>query len=174
MIRSANGKTPRIAESAWVSEAAYVVGDVEIGENSSVWPGAVIRGDLASIKIGSYTVIQDNCVIHAGSPFNPPGDAVIGDRVHIGHGAVINCIRIGNNVLIGMNATLLHDAEIGNDCIIAGGCVVRRGVQIPDRSFVSGVPGEIKGQATPQQLQWTERGPKTYSDLAKQYKEQGL
>ena len=112
MIRSVNGKTPKIAESAWVSEAAYVVGDVEIGKNSSVWPGTIIRGDLASIKIGKNTIIQDNCVIHAGSPFNPPGDAVIGDKVLIGHGAVINCSMIGNNVLIGMNATLLHD-EIG-------------------------------------------------------------
>ena len=174
MIRSVNGKTPRIAESAWVSEAAYVVGDVEIGENSSVWPGAVIRGDLASIKIGNYTVLQDNCVIHSGSPFNPPGDAVIGDKVHIGHGAVINCIRIGNSVLIGMNATLLHEAEIGNFCIIAAGCVITRGVKIPARSFVTGVPGEIRGRASSRQLEWTERGPHTYASLARQYKEQGL
>ena len=80
MIRSFNGKTPRIAGSAWVSEAAYVVGDVEIGENCGVWPGAVIRGDVAAIKIGSFTTVQDNCVIHSGSPFNPPGDAVIGEN----------------------------------------------------------------------------------------------
>jgi len=66
MIRSVNGKAPRIAESAWVSEAAYVVGDVEIGEKTGVWPGAVIRGDLASVKIGNNTTVQDNCVIHAG------------------------------------------------------------------------------------------------------------
>lgn len=174
MIRSFDGKTPRIAGAAWVSEAAYVVGDVEIGENSSVWPGAVIRGDLASIKIGRDTTIQDNCVIHSGSPYNPPGDAVIGDNVHIGHGAVINCRRIGDNVLIGINATILHDAEVGNFCIIAGGCVVMRGVKIPDRSFVAGVPGQILGQASPQQLQWTQHGPRTYAELARRYREQGL
>lgn len=174
MIRSVNGKTPRIAESAWVSEAAYVVGDVEIGENSGIWPGVVIRGDFASVKIGKNTVIQDNCVVHAGSPFNPPGDAIIGDNVIVGHGAVINCRKIGNSVLIGMNATLLHDAEIGDLCIIAGGCVIMRGTKIPDMSFVAGVPGQILGQSTPQQLLWTQRGPQTYAKLAKQYKEQGL
>jgi len=81
---------------------------------------------------------------------------------------------IGNNVLIGMNATLLHDAEIGNYCIIAGGCVITRGMKIPDRSFVTGIPGKIQGQATLQQLEWTQHGPQTYAELAKQYKEQGL
>ena len=174
MIKSVNGKTPKIGESSWVSEAAYVVGNVEIGENCGVWPGAVIRGDLASIKIGNYVTIQDNCVVHSGSPFDPPGDAVIGDKVHIGHGAIINCVKIGNSVLIGMNATILNEAEIGNFCIIAAGCVVMRAMKIPDRSFVAGVPAEIVGEATEQQLKWTEHGPRTYARLAKQYKDQGL
>ena len=174
MIKSVSGKTPKIAKSAWVSEAAYVVGDVEIGENSSVWPGTVIRGDINSIKIGKNTTIEDNCVIHSGSPFNPHADALIGDSVLIGHGAVVNCCKIGSNVLIGMNATLLHDTEIGNFCIIAAGCVVMQGMKIPDRSFVAGVPGEIQGEASSQQLLWTQRGPQTYGELAKQYKEQGL
>ena len=120
-MKSFNGKTPRIAESAFVSEAAYVVGNVEIGENSSVWPGAVIRGDFGSIKIGNNTTVEDGCVIHAGSPETIMKNLTIGDNVHIGHGAVINCQRIGNKVLIGMNATLLHDAEIGSQCIIGAG-----------------------------------------------------
>ncbi len=102
MIRSFNGKTPKIAESAFVSEAAYVVGDVEIGENSSVWPGAVIRGDFGSIRIGKNTAVEDACVIHSGSPTTLTADVTIGNNVHIGHGAVINCLRIGNKVLIGM------------------------------------------------------------------------
>jgi carbonic anhydrase/acetyltransferase-like protein (isoleucine patch superfamily) len=172
MIRSFNGKTPKIAESAFVSEAAYVIGDVEIGENSSVWPGAVIRGDSGNIKIGNNTSIEDNCVIHSGLP--PSGDVTIGDKVHIGHGAVINCRRIGNNVLIGMNSTILHDAEIGSFCIIGANCLVKQGMKIPDRSFVAGVPGEIKGEVSPQQLWWVEEGPKIYAELTKQYKEQGL
>lgn len=176
MIRSLGGKTPKIAESAFVSEAAYVIGDVEIGENSSVWPGAVIRGDFGSIKIGKNTAIEDNCVIHAGTPSTPSyrEDVTIGDNVHIGHGAVINCRRIGSNVLIGMNSTILHDAEIGDFCIIGAGCLVRQGMKIPDKSFVAGVPGEIKGEASPEQLWWVEEGPQIYVELVKRYKEQGL
>ena len=109
MVKSFNGKSPRVAESAFVSENAYVVGDVEIGEDSNVWPGAVIRGDFGRISIGADTSVEDNCVIHSGTPFSLVGDVVIGDRVLIGHGAVLNGRKIGNNVLVGMNATLLHD-----------------------------------------------------------------
>lgn len=174
MIRNLGSKTPKIAESAFVSEAAYVIGDVEIGENSSVWPGAVIRGDFGNIKIGNNTAIEDNCVIHSGTPSAPIGEVTIGDRVHIGHGAVINCRKIGNNVLIGMNSTILHDAEIGDFCIIAAGCLVSQGMKIPDNSFVAGVPGEIKGKASPQQLWWVKQGPQGYAELAEQYKQQGL
>ena len=87
MIRSFNGMTPKIAQSAFVSEAAYVVGDVEIGEESSVWPGAVIRGDFGKIWIGDNTAVEDACVIHSGSPNTPVWDVTIGDNVHIGHGA---------------------------------------------------------------------------------------
>ena len=177
MIRSFSGKTPKIAQSAFVSEAAYVVGNVEIGENSSVWPGAVIRGDFGKIKIGSNTAVEDNCIIHSGSPSSPTppiSDVTIGDNVHIGHGAVINCRRIGNNVLIGMSATILHDAEIGNFCIIGACCLVSQGMQIPDKSFVVGIPAKVKGEATPEQLFWVEEAPKTYVELAKQYKQEGL
>ena len=176
MIRSLGGTTPKIAESAFVSEAAYVIGDVEIGENSSVWPGAVIRGDFGSIRIGNNTTIEDNCVIHSGTPSTPSyrEDVTIGDNVHIGHGAVVNCRRIGNNVLVGMNATILHDAEIGDSCIIGASCLVSQGMHIPDKSFVVGVPGEIKGEVSSQQLWWVEQAPQIYVELIKQYKEQGL
>ena len=102
MIRSFNGKTPKIHETAFVSEAAYIIGDVELGENSSVWPGAVIRADLGKITIGKNSVIEDNCVIHSGSPSFPPNiDVTIGENVIIGHGAVSNAHKIGNNVVIG-------------------------------------------------------------------------
>jgi len=169
MIRSFSGVTPRIADSAFVSEAAYVVGDVEIGENSSVWPGAVIRADFGKIIIGENCTVEDNCILHAA-----PDALIIGNKVHIGHGATINCHLIGNSVLIGMNATLLHEAEIGNQCIIGANCLVMQGMKISDKSFVTGTPGKIKGEVSPQQLRWTEEGPKAYANLAKEYKEQGL
>jgi carbonic anhydrase/acetyltransferase-like protein (isoleucine patch superfamily) len=175
MIRSLGDKKPKIAESAFISEAAYIIGEVEIGENSSVWPGAVIRADFGSIKIGDNTAIEDNCVLHSGTP-NEPGyreKMTIGDNVHIGHGAVLNCRRIGNRVLIGMNATVLHDVEIGSNCIIAAGCLVREGAKIAEGSFVAGVPGRVVGKATKEQLWWVEQAPKIYKEMVRKYKGEG-
>jgi len=174
MIRSFDGMTPRIAESAFVSEAAYVVGDVEIGEESSVWPGAVIRGDFGKITIGRNTAVEDNCVIHSGTPSAPVGDVIIGNRVIIGHGAVLNCRKIGDHVLIGMSATLLHDSEVGSNCVIGACCLVGQGMKIPENSFVVGVPGKIKGKPTPEQLWWTREGYKEYLELLARYKKENL
>jgi carbonic anhydrase/acetyltransferase-like protein (isoleucine patch superfamily) len=175
MIKSFNGKTPRIHASAFVSEAAYIIGDVEIGENSSVWPGAVIRGDLGKITIGQNSVIEDNCILHSGRPAFPPNiDVTIGDNVIMGHGAVSNACKIGNNVVIGMNSTLLHDVEIGDYAIIAAGCVVKEKMKIPEKSFVVGVPAAIKGKISTEQLWWSQNSPKIYRDLAEQYKREGL
>ena len=173
MIKPFNGKKPKIAKSALVSEAACVIGDVEIGENVSVWPGAVIRGDFGRITIGKGTVVEDNSVIHSGSPKTLIREVTIGDEVHIGHGAVVNGHKIGNNVLIGMNATILHDAEIGNSCIIGANCLVSEGMEVPDNSFVVGVPGKIKGQVSPEQSFWIKDAAKGYAKLDQRYKEQG-
>lgn len=168
MIRSFDGKTPRIADSAFISEAAYVIGDVEIGENSGIWPGAVIRADFASIKIGSNTMIEDNCVLHTGAPME------IGDNVTIGHSVVVHGTRVGSNTLIGNNATILDNVKIGSYCVIGAGCLVNQGMEIPDNSFVVGVPAEIKGPISAPLRRRLERGPQGYIKLLKQYKEQGL
>ena len=168
MIRSFNGKTPKVAESALVSETAYIIGDVEIGENSSVWPGAVVRGDNGHIKIGANTAIEDNSVLH---------DAVeIGDNVVIGHSVVVHHSQIGNNTLVGSHAIILDDAQIGSFCVIAAGCVVTPRMKIPDNSFVVGVPAEIKGELSQEQRSGLERrGASGFNaKLARQYKEQGF
>jgi len=173
VIRSFNGKTPRIAGSAFISKTAYIIGDVEIGENCVVMPGAVIRADLGKITIGDNTIVEDNCVIHSGS-LDGFEDIVIGENVVIGHGAVNHARKIGDNVLIGINATILHDAEIGDFCIIAAGALVGQGAKIPDRSFVAGVPGKVKKEVSQEQLLWTQLGSIAYIELAKQYKKEGL
>lgn len=172
MIKSFNGKSPRIAASAFVSETAYIVGDVEIGENSSVWPGAVIRGDTGKVVIGKYTAIEDNCVVHSG--IKGEGDTFIGDMCNIAHGVVIHGKKIGSHVLVGINATVLHGAEIGDHCLIGAGCVVSERMKIPDNSFVVGVPGKIKGKVSEAQLFWLDQVPLEYAEFAKQYKEAGL
>ncbi len=173
MIRSLKGKTPKIAESAFISEAAYIIGDVEIGENSNVWPGAVIRGDMGKITIGKNTVIEDNCVIHSGSPKVPwIQDVVIGDNVVFGHGAISNGTKIGNYVLIGIGAKILHDVEIGDYAILAAGCIATEKMIIPEKSFVVGVPGKIKGQISEAQMWWSDYSPKIYCENAADYKKE--
>ena len=122
MIRSFENKTPKIANSAYVDEAAIIIGDVEIGENSGVFPGAVLRGDFAHIKIGNNTMIEDNSVVHSGE------DLEIGDNVTVGHGVVVHGTRIGNHCLIGNNATILDNSKIGNFCVIAAGALVSTGM----------------------------------------------
>ena len=168
MIRSYNNKAPEIAETAYVSEAAYIIGDIKIGKNSSIWPGAVIRADFARIEIGDNTQIEDNCVLHAGNLM------VIGNNVHVGHGAVVHCSKVGDNVLIGMNASILDGAEIGNFCVIGANSVVVEGMKIPDNSFVVGVPAKIKGKTSEDLINMIEVGVREYVKKAKEYKDAGL
>jgi len=168
MIRTFNGKTPKIAESAFISEVAYVVGDVEIGENSSVWPGTVIRGDHAPIVIGQNTQIEDNCMVHTGTPM------FIGDNVHIGHNVVVHCQKIGNTVLIGNHATISEYAEVGDFCVVAAGALVTPGMKIPDRTFVVGVPAKVKGEVSEDRIEITKQSVDIYVKMSKAYKEQGL
>ncbi len=118
MIRSLDGISPRVHPTAFVSEFAYVIGDVEIGEGSSVWPGTVIRADMGRITIGKYTCVQDNSVVHGDA------DVVIGDYVVIGHRVMCHAKMIGNRVLIGNGATINDGVAIGEDSLIASGAMV--------------------------------------------------
>src|SRR5262249_39921041 len=115
-----------------------VVGDVHLGEGSSVWPGAVVRGDFGSIRIGAHTAIEDNCVVHSG------GLTTIGDNNIIGHAVVAHCGSIGSSCRIGSHSTLLHDAEIGDSCLVAAGSLLLGRTIVPDKSFVSGSPATIE------------------------------
>ena len=137
MIRSLDGNKPKIHPSVFVSEAAYIVGDVEIGEGSSIWPGAVIRGDYGKIIIGKNCSIQANCVLHTDDYLK------LGDNVLMTHGAVIHGGTIGNNVLIGVNAAVLESAHVGNYCLIGACALVLADANIPDESLVIGVPGRV-------------------------------
>ena len=163
----------RINEYVFIGAGARIMENVEIGENCVVMPGAVIRADLGRITIGNNSVVEDNCVIHSGS-LTGVEDIVIGENVIIGHGAVNHARKIGNNVLIGMNATILHDAEIGDFSIIAAGSLVKQGTKVPDKSFVTGIPGRVKKEVSQEQLAWTELGSQAYIELAKQYRKEGL
>lgn len=165
MIRPFKEKRPVIASNAYVDETAVIIGDVVIKEECSIWPGAVIRGDLGQITIGKQSIVEDNCVIHSGAPGSRTENVTIGERVIIGHGAVLNCKSIGSQVLVGMNATLLHKAVIGNFCIIGAATLVGEGSVIPDYSLVLGVPGRIKGRPSEKQLWWVNHAFEDYKSL---------
>ena len=167
MIRSLNGKTPRIHPTAFISEACYIVGDVEIDEESSVWPGAVIRGDYGRITVGKRSVIQDNCVLHADDFLE------VGDNVLVTHGAVIHGHRVGNNVLLGINSVILESAQIGDYCLVGAGSVVRANARIPDGSLVVGVPGQVRPLAEENRKR-LEDPTGTYVANAARYKRAGL
>lgn len=167
MIRSLDGKTPRIHPSVFVSESAYIVGDVTIGENSNIWPGAVLRGDYGKIVIGRNCSIQDNCVLHTDDFLS------LGDNVLMTHGAVIHGGKVGNNVLIGINAALLEDSQVGNYCLIGAGAVVLAGAVIPDRSLVVGVPGRVR-ELTPEQEQRLQDPTAIYVENARRFRAAGL
>jgi len=167
MIRSFAGKTPRVAPDAFVSETAYVVGDVEIGAGSSVWPGAVVRGDVGPIRVGRNTHVEDNAVLHSATELD------VGDDVMIGHGAVVHCRRIGRGVLIANAATVLDDAEVGDECIVAAGAVVVPRTVAPARSFIAGVPAQVRPM-TEEQAARRDWGSDFYRSLAQRYREAGL
>ena len=166
MIKPFNGKIPRVAESAWVSETACVIGDVTIGEYCCLWPGVVVRGDFAPITIGDNTDIEDNSVLHVKARMN------IGKNVVIGHNTVIHCTGIGNNTIIGNNATILDETVIGERCVIAAGAVVTPGSQIPDESFVTGVPAVVKRKVNAAQADLVAEHYRYYTkEYKKLYKE---
>ena len=139
MIRSLGGKTPSIHPTAFISEAAYIVGDVEIGEGSSIWPGTVIRGDTGKITIGKFTNIQDNSVLHGDD------DVIIGDNVTIGHRVMCHGRNIGNRVLIGNGAILNDGVLVGEESVIGSGSMILENTDIPEKSIVVGMPGRVRG-----------------------------
>ncbi len=138
MRENIKGRAPCVASTCFIHKTAVVIGEVVLGENVSVWPGAVLRGDIAPIYVGEHSNIQDNACIHVN--YNTP--ARIGKGVSIGHGAVVHGSTIGDNCLIGMNAVVM-ESEIGANCIIGAGAVVSAGKQIPAGSLVMGVPAKV-------------------------------
>jgi carbonic anhydrase/acetyltransferase-like protein (isoleucine patch superfamily) len=153
---------PQVAESAWVAPGAFVIGDVHLGEESSVWYGAVLRGDTEPIRIGARTNVQDGCILHA----DPGFPAVVGEGCVVGHNAVVHGCEIGDNCLVGMGATILNGAKIGDGSIVAAGAVVPEGREFPPRSLIVGVPAKRVGDLTDEQSADIERGASEYVERA--------
>ncbi|WJZ01361.1 gamma carbonic anhydrase family protein [Corynebacterium freiburgense] len=147
LILAYQGKTPRIHKDAWIAPNATIIGDVEIGPDSSVFYGCVLRGDVAPIRIGARTNIQDNCTVHVD------GDApcTIGNDVTVGHMALLHGTTVGNGTLVGMKSTLLSHSIVGEGSLIAAGAVVLEGQEIPARHLAAGIPAKVRRELTSEQ-----------------------
>jgi carbonic anhydrase/acetyltransferase-like protein (isoleucine patch superfamily) len=145
MLRPFRGVVPRVHQTAFIDDSAQVIGDVEIGEESSVWMAVVIRGDVHRIRIGRRSNIQDGTVIHVMNRTHP---TTIGDGVTVGHAALLHGCTIEDQCLIGMGAILLNGAHIGTGSIVAAGTLVVEEMKVPPRSLVMGSPGKVKRPLT--------------------------
>ncbi len=167
MIRSYRGRMPKVPASAYIDPDCVIIGDVTIGELSSVWPGVVIRGDVNWIRIGSRTNIQDGSVLHVMKDTHP---LVLGDQVTIGHGVILHGCTIESRVLIGMGSILLNGAKIGAGSIIAAGTLVPEGTVVPPGSLFMGHPGKFRRALTDEDQASIEAYAQRYVEYSETYK----
>ncbi len=166
MIVKFKEKEPDIAMDTFIAENASVIGDVSIGEGSSVWFGAVLRGDIAGIRIGKRSNVQDNAVVHVDT--NTP--TIIGDDVTIGHSAVVHACKIGNGCLIGMGAVILSNAIIGDESVVGAGAIVTENKEFPPRSLIIGAPAKIIRTLTDEDIKRVKENAAHYVELSRSYK----
>ena len=167
MIEEFNGVTPTIDPTAWVHPSAVVIGRVTLGRRVSIWPGAVLRGDILEIEIGDESNIQDLCVAHTSHGVAP---VKIGRRVVVGHRVILHGTRVGDNALIGMGAILLDGSEVGAGAIVAAGTLVTEGTRIPPASLALGIPAKVIRPVTEAETQRIREGAKQYLDLLSAYR----
>ncbi|HEX4038717.1 MAG TPA: gamma carbonic anhydrase family protein [Acidobacteriaceae bacterium] len=169
MIRTYQGVTPTIPASCYIDLSAQVIGDVVLGEHSSVWMNAVVRGDVNSIRIGAHSNVQDCAVLH-GQRYKYP--VIVGDWVTIGHNATVHGCVIEDVCLIGIGSTILNNARIGEGSIIAAGAVIPEGMVIPPHSLVAGVPGKVRRDLTSDDHEEILLYARNYLDYVKIYLEE--
>ena len=162
-----DGKKPKVHPNAYISPRASVIGNVEIGEDCSIWEYAVLRGDFNKITIGVGTSVQDNCSVHV-TPFNPTR---LGDCVTVGHNSVIHACEIGDRTAVGMGAVVLTGAKVGRDCVIGAGSVVTENSVIPDGSLILGIPGKVKREVSEEMKEAFKIGAELYVELGRRHKE---
>jgi carbonic anhydrase/acetyltransferase-like protein (isoleucine patch superfamily) len=164
--RAYGGHSPRIGERVFVAENATLIGDVTLGDDCSIWYGAVLRGDVHSIRIGARTNIQDNCVLHVTNGTYP---MQIGDEVTIGHGVIAHGCTIARGALIGMGSRVLDGATIGELALIGAGALVSEGMEIPPRTLAVGVPAKIKRDLRIDEIARLEQSWRNYVEYKEKY-----
>ncbi|MDO9132417.1 MAG: gamma carbonic anhydrase family protein [Hydrogenophaga sp.] len=161
-----DGLTPQVAASAWVADNAQVIGDVVLGEDSSVWFGATLRGDTETITVGRGSNIQDGSVLHADVGF----PMTLGENVTVGHQVMLHGCTIGEGSLIGIGAVVLNGAKIGKHCLVGAGALVTEGKEFPDGSMILGSPARVAKTLTPEQIEGLRMSAKHYTDNAARYR----
>jgi carbonic anhydrase/acetyltransferase-like protein (isoleucine patch superfamily) len=161
---------PELHDTVFIAEGAYVIGDVKIGANSSIWFNAVVRGDVCPITIGEKTSVQDNATLHVT---HDTGPLEIGSSVTIGHGAVLHACRVQDHVLIGMGATLLDHCVIEPWSIVAAGSLVKQGFRVPSGMLVGGVPAKVLRPITDEERENIAASPENYVRYVAHYREDG-
>ncbi|MFC8515217.1 gamma carbonic anhydrase family protein [Streptomyces sp. NPDC057257] len=167
LITGIGGREPKIDAEAFVAPTASVIGDVTLAAGASVWYGAVLRGDVERIAVGARANIQDNCTLHA----DPGFPVSIGERVSVGHNAVVHGATVGDDCLIGMGATVLNGAVIGEGSLIAAQALVPQGMRVPPGSLVAGVPAKVRRELTEEERQGVTLNGTFYAELAKSHDE---
>jgi len=165
-LRDFNGKKPRLGAGVFAAENATIIGDVEVGNDCSIWYGAVLRGDMHFIRIGSRTNIQDNCVLHVTHNNWP---TVVAEEVTVGHGAIVHGCTVKRGALIGMGARVLDGAIVGECALVAAGAVVSEGMRVPPRTLVAGVPAKVKRTLTDAELERLEQSWRHYVTYKDKY-----
>jgi len=163
MSNVARFRAEQVHKSVFIARGATVVGDVTLEEESSVWFGAVLRGDCAPIRVGPRSNIQDGCVLHA----DPGFPCTVGAGVTVGHGAIVHGATVGDNVVVGMNAVVQNGARVGENSTIGVGAVVTEGVEIPPGSLVLGLPGKVKRPLEPHEIEINRLAAAHYVENAK-------
>jgi len=167
VIRSFKNHAPVIDPTAYVDDAATVIGECEIAAGASVWPGAVLRGDMGRISIGRDSSVQDNCVCHAT---HGESAVVIGENVSVGHGVVLHGCKVGDNCVVGMNSVLMDNSEIGEWSIVAAGAVVTQNKKFPPKSIIAGIPAKVLKDADEATLHYIKWNGEEYREILKEYK----
>ena len=167
MIRPFRGVHPQIPESAYVDVSAQVIGDVHLGEQSSVWCNAVLRGDMFYIRIGDRTNIQDNCVVHTRTGSHP---TILEDEVTVGHSVTLHGCHVERGALIGIGSIVLDDARVGAQSLVAAGSLISPGSIIPPRSLVMGIPARVKRQLSDEEVAGLDAFWKNYVEYVPKYK----
>jgi carbonic anhydrase/acetyltransferase-like protein (isoleucine patch superfamily) len=170
IIRPFGGKAPRLHQTVFATEDATIIGDVEIGEHSSIWFGAIVRGDINYIRIGARSNAQDHCVVHVTSKTHP---TLVGDDVTLGHRVTLHGCTVRDRCLIGIGAVIMDGAMVGEDAMVAAGSLVPPGMVVPPGMLALGSPAAVKRSLTPEEIAFFTQSAANYAAYAEQYRREG-